>query len=135
MTTCGPSSTCWWNSWLVSFPGGKSKTKYGPVYISQYRLVIHSMCIHSNSSFSPPCSQEQVGNLKETYDHRLMLKHLPSEFSTFLDHILTLDYFTKPDYQVGHRLFGIFCTHCLYPIQLSNADPSGFSVTALDVSV
>lgn len=30
-----------------------------------------------------------------------MLKHLPSEFSTFLDHILTLDYFTKPDYQVG----------------------------------
>lgn len=52
---------------------------------------------------SPPrlCSQEQVGNLKETYDHRLMLKHLPTEFSTFLDHILTLDYFTKPDYQVA----------------------------------
>ncbi|KAK7907668.1 hypothetical protein WMY93_016280 [Mugilogobius chulae] len=44
--------------------------------------------------------KEQVGNLKETYDHRLMLKHLPSEFSTFLDHISTLDYFTKPDYQV-----------------------------------
>lgn len=51
--------------------------------------------------FPTVCSQEQVGNLKETYDHRLMLKHLPSEFSTFLDHILTLDYFTKPDYQVG----------------------------------
>lgn len=30
-----------------------------------------------------------------------MLKHLPTEFSTFLDHILILDYFTKPDYQVG----------------------------------
>lgn len=43
--------------------------------------------------------KEQVGNLKDTYDHRLMLKHLPSEFCAFLDHILTLDYFTKPDYQ------------------------------------
>lgn len=50
-----------------------------------------------------------MGNLKETYDHRLMLKHLPSEFSTFLDHILTLDYFTKPDYQVGFFVrFGLF---------------------------
>lgn len=48
----------------------------------------------------PLCSQEEVGKFKETYDHRLMLKHLPPEFSSFLDHILTLDYFTKPDYQV-----------------------------------
>ena len=44
-----------------------------------------------------------MGNLKETYDHHLMLKHLPSEFSVFLEHVLTLDYFTKPDYQVGGR--------------------------------
>uniref|UniRef100_A0A3B4W9Q1 Tau tubulin kinase 2b n=1 Tax=Seriola lalandi dorsalis TaxID=1841481 RepID=A0A3B4W9Q1_SERLL len=49
--------------------------------------------------------KEQVGNLKETYDHRLMLKHLPSEFSAFLDHILTLDYFTKPDYQLLMSMF------------------------------
>uniref|UniRef100_A0A671VV76 Tau tubulin kinase 2b n=1 Tax=Sparus aurata TaxID=8175 RepID=A0A671VV76_SPAAU len=49
--------------------------------------------------------KEQVGNLKETYDHRLMLKHLPSEFSTFLDHILTLDYFTKPDYELLMSVF------------------------------
>ncbi|CAN9507883.1 unnamed protein product [Ophioblennius macclurei] len=49
--------------------------------------------------------KEQVGNLKETYDHRLMLKHLPSEFSTFLDHIMTLDYFTKPDYQLLMSVF------------------------------
>lgn len=73
------------------------------------------MYIRSNSYFPPSvCFQEQVGNLKETYDHRLMLKHLPSEFSTFLDHILTLDYFTKPDYQVGHLLFDIFCMCCLF---------------------
>ncbi|XP_028295754.1 tau-tubulin kinase 2b isoform X2 [Gouania willdenowi] len=49
--------------------------------------------------------KEQVGNLKETYDHRLMLKHLPSEFNTFLDHITTLDYFTKPDYQLLMSVF------------------------------
>uniref|UniRef100_A0A1A7W6P9 non-specific serine/threonine protein kinase n=3 Tax=Iconisemion striatum TaxID=60296 RepID=A0A1A7W6P9_9TELE len=49
--------------------------------------------------------KEQVGNLKETYDHKLMLKHLPSEFGTFLDHILTLDYFTKPDYQLLMSVF------------------------------
>lgn len=45
-------------------------------------------------------SQEQVGKLKETFDHRLMLKNLPAEFGVFLEHISTLDYFTKPDYQV-----------------------------------
>ncbi|CAB1445150.1 unnamed protein product [Pleuronectes platessa] len=49
--------------------------------------------------------KEQVGNLKETYDNRLMLKHLPSEFTAFLDHILTLDYFTKPDYQLLTSIF------------------------------
>ncbi|KAM9704565.1 tau-tubulin kinase 2b [Menidia menidia] len=49
--------------------------------------------------------KEQVGNLKETYDHRLMLKHLPTEFSSFLDHILILDYFTKPDYQLLMSVF------------------------------
>uniref|UniRef100_A0A3Q2XVK1 Tau tubulin kinase 2b n=1 Tax=Hippocampus comes TaxID=109280 RepID=A0A3Q2XVK1_HIPCM len=49
--------------------------------------------------------KEQVGNLKEAYDHRLMLNHLPSEFSAFLDHILSLDYYTKPDYELLMSLF------------------------------
>uniref|UniRef100_A0A8D3BTY9 Protein kinase domain-containing protein n=1 Tax=Scophthalmus maximus TaxID=52904 RepID=A0A8D3BTY9_SCOMX len=49
--------------------------------------------------------REQVGNLKETYVHRLMLKHLPPEFSAFLDHILTLDYYTKPDYELLMSVF------------------------------
>ncbi|KAG7263655.1 hypothetical protein CRUP_037987, partial [Coryphaenoides rupestris] len=49
--------------------------------------------------------KEQVGNLKETYDHHLMLKHLPSEFSVFLEHVLTLDYFTKPDYELLISVF------------------------------
>ncbi|XP_046873936.1 tau-tubulin kinase 2 isoform X2 [Hypomesus transpacificus] len=49
--------------------------------------------------------KEHVGKLKDTYDHRLMLKHLPAEFSVFLDHISSLDYFTKPDYQLLMSVF------------------------------
>ncbi|XP_052386547.1 tau-tubulin kinase 2 isoform X2 [Carassius gibelio] len=49
--------------------------------------------------------KDQVGKLKEKYDHRLMLKHLPTEFSVFLDHTSNLDYFTKPDYQLLRTVF------------------------------
>uniref|UniRef100_A0AAZ3RT11 non-specific serine/threonine protein kinase n=1 Tax=Oncorhynchus tshawytscha TaxID=74940 RepID=A0AAZ3RT11_ONCTS len=49
--------------------------------------------------------KEHVGKLKDTYDHRLMLKHLPAEFTVFLDHISNLDYFTKPDYQLLLSVF------------------------------
>ena len=110
MMTFGLFSTCWLNSWSVSCRGGKSKTRYEPVYMSKHRFVND---LHICASVQPLIVyvyfQEQVGNLKETYDHRLMLKHLPSEFSTFLDHILTLDYFTKPDYQVSLPLFELCC--------------------------
>lgn len=63
-----------------------------PLQTLNGRRVECKVCVFS--------SQEHVGKLKETYDHRLMLKHLPAEFAVFLDHISTLDYFTKPDYQV-----------------------------------
>ncbi|XP_055670956.1 tau-tubulin kinase 2 isoform X2 [Falco peregrinus] len=49
--------------------------------------------------------KEQVGSIKERYEHRLMLKHLPQEFNIFLDHIANLDYFTKPDYQLLMSVF------------------------------
>ncbi|XP_003206526.1 tau-tubulin kinase 2 isoform X2 [Meleagris gallopavo] len=49
--------------------------------------------------------KEQVGSIKERYEHRLMLKHLPQEFNIFLDHICNLDYFTKPDYQLLMSVF------------------------------
>eukprot|EP00079_Xenopus_tropicalis_P018811 XP_004921052.1 PREDICTED: tau-tubulin kinase 1-like [Xenopus tropicalis] len=52
--------------------------------------------------------KEQVGMIKEKYDHRMLLKHMPSEFHLFLEHISTLDYFTKPDYQVPHAPTGMF---------------------------
>lgn len=51
--------------------------------------------------------KEQVGLMKEKYDHRLLLKHLPSDFKQFLDHIQSLEYADKPDYQVK-QLFLIF---------------------------
>ncbi|XP_066854808.1 tau-tubulin kinase 2 isoform X5 [Anser cygnoides] len=49
--------------------------------------------------------KEQVGSIKERYEHRLMLKHLPQEFNVFLDHVSNLDYFTKPDYQLLMSVF------------------------------
>ncbi|XP_017290474.1 tau-tubulin kinase 1 isoform X1 [Kryptolebias marmoratus] len=49
--------------------------------------------------------KEQVGQIKERYDHRMLLKHMPSEFSVFLDHVLALDYYTKPDYQLLMSVF------------------------------
>lgn len=67
-----------------------------------------------------------MGKFKETYDHRLMLKHLPPEFSSFLDHILTLDYFTKPDYQVGHLSFAVFLRFILAILVYSDLCGSSF---------
>ncbi|XP_072546096.1 tau-tubulin kinase 1 [Salminus brasiliensis] len=49
--------------------------------------------------------KEQVGQIKERYEHKMLLKHMPSEFYIFLDHVLGLDYYTKPDYQL---LMGVF---------------------------
>ncbi|XP_041839154.1 tau-tubulin kinase 1 [Melanotaenia boesemani] len=49
--------------------------------------------------------KEQVGQIKERYDHRLLLKHMPAEFNVFLDHVQALDYYTKPDYQMLMSVF------------------------------
>lgn len=59
----------------------------------------------ASSPVSAPL-QEQVGMIKEKYEHRMLLKHMPSEFHLFLDHIASLDYFTKPDYQVRPPAWG-----------------------------
>lgn len=50
--------------------------------------------------------------IKEKYEHRMLLKHMPSEFHLFLDHIANLDYFTKPDYQVQSCRDGL-CRHVI----------------------
>ncbi|XP_051967531.1 tau-tubulin kinase 1-like [Xyrauchen texanus] len=49
--------------------------------------------------------KEQVGQIKERYDHRMLLKHMPSEFNVFLEHVLGLEYYTKPDYQLLMSVF------------------------------
>ncbi|CAH1960187.1 unnamed protein product [Acanthoscelides obtectus] len=49
--------------------------------------------------------KEQVGIMKEKYDHRLLLKHLPSDLKQFLEHIQSLEYADKPDYQMLISLF------------------------------
>ncbi|XP_066527316.1 tau-tubulin kinase 1 isoform X2 [Hoplias malabaricus] len=49
--------------------------------------------------------KEQVGQIKERYEHKMLLKHMPSEFCIFLDHVLGLDYYTKPDYQLLMSVF------------------------------
>lgn len=66
--------------------------------------------------------KEQVGLMKEKYDHRLLLKHLPSDLKQFLDHIQSLEYADKPDYAVSanefifhfivERLIGCFVCRC-----------------------
>lgn len=48
-----------------------------------------------NFTFDYP---KQVGLMKEKYDHRLLLKHLPSELRQFLEHVQGLEYADAPDY-------------------------------------
>lgn len=63
--------------------------------------------------------KEQVGLMKEKYDHRLLLKHLPSDLRRFLEHIQTLEYADKPDYTM---LIGIF-ERCMKRRGVQESDP------------
>ncbi len=65
--------------------------------------------------------QEQVGQIKERYDHRMLLKHMPSEFNIFLDHVLSLDYYTKPDYQVPTANCVVSASVLIYPDNSSDS--------------
>uniref|UniRef100_A0A9L0RLC7 non-specific serine/threonine protein kinase n=1 Tax=Equus caballus TaxID=9796 RepID=A0A9L0RLC7_HORSE len=75
--------------------------------------------------------KEQVGSIKERYDHRLMLKHLPPEFSMFLDHISSLDYFTKPDYQLLTSVFD----NSIKTFGVIESDPFDWEKTGADGSL
>ena len=44
--------------------------------------------------------KEQVGVMKDKQDHAAFLKHLPSEFRIFLEHIQSLTYYDTPDYDM-----------------------------------
>ncbi|KAM4663538.1 tau-tubulin kinase 2 [Discoglossus pictus] len=75
--------------------------------------------------------KEQVGSIKERYEHRLMLKHLPPEFSVFLDHIIDLDYFTKPDYQL---LLSVF-DNSMKTFGIVDSDPFDWEKSGADGSL
>ncbi|XP_049883692.1 tau-tubulin kinase homolog Asator isoform X2 [Pectinophora gossypiella] len=53
--------------------------------------------------------KEQVGLMKEKYDHRLLLKHLPSELRQFLEHVQQLEYADTPDYAMLAALLERCC--------------------------
>ncbi|XP_068621895.1 tau-tubulin kinase homolog Asator [Battus philenor] len=53
--------------------------------------------------------KEQVGLMKEKYDHRLLLKHLPSELRQFLEHVQQLEYADTPDYTMLTALLERCC--------------------------
>lgn len=42
--------------------------------------------------------KDQVGQMKENYDHKIFLKYLPSEFVEILKHIEQLKYYDRPGY-------------------------------------
>ncbi|KAJ8683701.1 hypothetical protein QAD02_019493 [Eretmocerus hayati] len=49
--------------------------------------------------------KEQVGLMKEKYDHKSLLKQLPLDLQVFLEHIQSLEYADKPDYKMLANLF------------------------------
>lgn len=49
--------------------------------------------------------KEQVGQMKEKLDNRLLLKQLPTDFRLFLEHIQQLSYFDAPDYDMLEQIF------------------------------
>ncbi|XP_061173857.1 serine/threonine-protein kinase MRCK beta-like isoform X2 [Saccostrea echinata] len=63
--------------------------------------------------------KEQVGQMKEKYDHTQMLKNMPPEFKTFLEHIESLEYHDKPDYSLMHNLF----EQCIRRKAIKDNDP------------
>ncbi|XP_034139393.1 tau-tubulin kinase homolog Asator isoform X2 [Drosophila guanche] len=63
--------------------------------------------------------KEQVGLTKEKYDHRILLKHLPSDLKQFLEHIQSLTYADRPDYAM---LIGLF-ERCMKRRGVKEADP------------
>ncbi|CAL4079528.1 unnamed protein product [Meganyctiphanes norvegica] len=75
--------------------------------------------------------KEQVGVMKEKYDNRLLIKHLPSDFKQFLEHIQNLDYYDKPDYAM---LSGLF-ERCMKRRGVKESDPFDWEKTPTDNSL
>ena len=51
--------------------------------------------------------RDKTLDMKESYDHSLLLKNLPHEFSLFLEHLQSLTFEERPNYAL---LLGMFLT-------------------------
>lgn len=74
--------------------------------------------------------KEQVGLMKEKYDHRLLLKHLPSELRQFLEHVQQLEYADTPDYAMLTSLL----ERCCKRRGIRDTDPYDWEKDAVSVS-
>ena len=75
--------------------------------------------------------KEQVGIMKEKYDHTMLLKNMPTEFRAFLDHLSSLDYFDKPDHALLHNLF----EQCMRRKGIKETDPFDWEKHYADGSI
>ncbi|KAI5637038.1 protein kinase domain-containing protein [Phthorimaea operculella] len=73
--------------------------------------------------------KEQVGLMKEKYDHRLLLKHLPGELRQFLEHVQTLEYADTPDYNMLASLL----ERCCKRRGIKDSDPYDWEKDAVSV--
>ncbi|BFZ11974.1 hypothetical protein BsWGS_15013 [Bradybaena similaris] len=75
--------------------------------------------------------KEQVGIMKDRYDHTNLLKNLPSEFRAFLEHIQGLSYFDQPDYNMLSNLLD----QCMRRKNIRESDPFDWEKCNVDTSI
>ncbi|XP_076441660.1 uncharacterized protein LOC143280835 [Babylonia areolata] len=75
--------------------------------------------------------KEQVGAMKERCDHFQLLKNMPVELRSFLEHLQTLDYLTCPDYPFLHNLLD----QCMRRKGVRHADPYDWEKSYGDTSL
>ncbi|CAG2100509.1 unnamed protein product [Medioppia subpectinata] len=49
--------------------------------------------------------KDSVGLMKSSFDHKLLLKHLPQDFKQFLEHVESLQYLDAPNYALLNSIF------------------------------
>ncbi|TNN19987.1 Tau-tubulin kinaseAsator isoform 2 [Schistosoma japonicum] len=69
--------------------------------------------------------KEQVGLMKQTFDHNQLLKFMPREFRPFLEHIQNLTYFDRPDYMYLHSLLNAYMERR----RINESDPFDWEIT------
>ena len=63
--------------------------------------------------------KEKAGKFKMGYNHKKLIKNLPTEFFDFLDHLKSLDYYQQPDYVMLSKLL----QNAICYLGIKNSDP------------